>query len=150
MVTQHEQSGESIGEEKVAAGGVVYKYGEAGIEVVVCCRKIPLIHVLPKGTPDRMETMEQVALREVNEETGLRVDIEAFIQAIDYWFSPSSQQVQYHKTVYFYLMRPRGGDVTMHDHEFDEVSWVPVEEALKTLTYGNEVKVVQKSLSMVT
>lgn len=149
-MTPREQKGKSIAEERVAAGGVVYKRGKAGVEVVVCCRKAPPIHALPKGTPGRTETMEQVALREVNEETGLKVDIEAFIQAIDYWFSPGSQEVRYHKTVYFYLMRPRGGDLKRHDHEFDEVAWVPLEEALKTLTYGNEVKVVQKSLSMVT
>jgi hypothetical protein len=46
-------------------------------------------------------------------------------------------------------MSPRGGDTSRHDHEFDEVRWFPVGEALKTLTYGNEAKVVAKGLSMV-
>lgn len=133
----------------VAAGGMVYRRGDKGIEVAVCERKMPSLLALPKGTPDDGETREQTALREVNEETGLDVDIEAFIEAIDYWFSPRDEDVRFHKTVYFYLMRPTGGDVSRHDHEFDAVAWVPVEDAMKTLTYGSEVTVVQKGLSMV-
>lgn len=127
----------------------MYRVGERGVEVVVCGRNAPPLRALPKGTPDPGETREQTALREVNEETGLDVDIAGFIQAIDYWFVPKDEPHRFHKTVYFYLMQPRGGDVSRHDHEFDDVAWVPVDEAMKTLSYPNEVKVVQKGLSMV-
>ena len=36
-----------------------------------------------------------------------------------------------------------------HDHEFDVVEWMPVDKASQTLTYPNEVRIVQKGLSMV-
>ena len=37
----------------------------------------------------------------------------------------------------------------MHDHEFDVVKWLPLDEALDSLTYENEVKIVQKGISLV-
>ena len=136
--------------ELVSAGGIVYRVNnENNVEVVICGRSTPSIWGLPKGTPDPGESQEQTALREVNEETGLEVQIEDFIDSIEYWFVSSYEGVRCHKTVHFYLMSATGGDVSLHDHEFDFAKWVPVEQALKTLTYENEVKIVQKGLSMV-
>ena len=135
--------------ELVSAGGVVYRVNDGEVEVVVCGLNTPPIWGLPKGTPAPLETREQTALREVTEETGLEVEIEEFIDSVDYWFFISTGGERVHKTVFFYLMSPRGGDVSLHDHEFDQVRWMPVTEALQTLTYENEVAVVRKCLSVV-
>ena len=131
----------------VSAGGVVVRKGEEGVEVVICGRNSPSIWGLPKGTPDAGETREETALREVNEETGLEVVCSGFIDAIEYWFVEN--RTRCHKTVYFYLMSPIGGDTSQHDDEFDLVRWMPVEEALDTLTYDDEVRVVQKGIALV-
>ncbi|HET7636834.1 MAG TPA: NUDIX hydrolase, partial [Candidatus Limnocylindria bacterium] len=40
------------------------------------------------------------------------------------------------------LMRPIGGDLSLHDHEFDEVRWVQLEEALQLMSYATERDVV--------
>jgi len=136
--------------ELVSCGGVVYRINSGKVEVVICGRSSPAIWGLPKGTPDPGETREQTALREVQEETGLQVQIEDSIESIEYWFVSPYDELRYHKTVYFYLMSARGGDVSLHDHEFDFVKWVSAEEAFKTLTYDNEARIVQKGLSMVT
>ena len=136
-------------EQLVSAGGVVYRIRNNKIEVVICGRNSTPVWGLPKGTPDPGETRGQTAIRETNEETGLEVEIEDFICGIEYWFSRSDNGVRFHKTVLFYLMAAVGGDVSLHDHEFDVVKWLPVENALKTLTYENEVRVVEKGLSMV-
>ena len=45
-------------------------------------------------------------------------------------------------------MEATGGDTSNHDHEFDEVRWFPVDEALRTMTYENEAKIVEKGLSL--
>ena len=135
-------------EHPVSAGGLVYRQGDDGFEVVLCGRTSPLIWALPKGTPDPGETHEETALREVTEETGLEVARERFIDSIDYWFVRSTDGVRCHKTVYYYLMTAKGGDTARHDHEFDEVRWFPCRDAMKSMTYENEVRVVEKGLSL--
>ena len=59
-----------------------------------------------------------------------------------------SDGVCYHKTVTFYLMSATSGDTSEHDHEFDEVRWFPATEALKTLIYPSEARVVEEGISM--
>ena len=132
----------------MSAGGVVLRAGENSGEVVLCGRSQPPIWSLPKGTPELGETRVQTAIREVVEETGLKVKIECFIDSIEYWFVRPTDGVRCHKPVLFYLMSPTGGDTSRHDHEFDDVRWFPVPEALRTLTYGDEAKIVEKGLSM--
>ena len=78
---------------------------------------------LPKGTPNDGETTDQTALREVAEETGLEVRIVAPVGAIEYFFTQDGQRI--HKTVHYFLMEPIGGSLDGHDHEFDEVRWMP-------------------------
>ena len=136
-------------EHPVSAGGVVHRIRDGEVEVVICGRSSPRIWALPKGTPDSGETHLQTALREVMEETGLVVEGDELIDTIDYWFVRSGDRVRCHKTVYYYLMSATGGDVSLHDQEFDEARWLLAEEALTTLTYPNEVGIVQKGLAMV-
>jgi 8-oxo-dGTP pyrophosphatase MutT (NUDIX family) len=131
-----------------SAGGVVYREGPGGIDVVLCGRTSQSLWALPKGTPEAGETREQTALREVSEETGLEVVIREYIGDIEYWFFlPGGERC--HKTVYYYLMTDTGGDTSRHDSEFDDVQWLPASDALETMTHQNEVKVVEKGLSMV-
>ena len=128
----------------VSAGGVVYRRGAQGIEVVLCGRTEEGIWGLPKGTPNNGETLEQAAVREVTEETGLLVAIERKIDTIEYWFA--REGVRYHKFVHHYLMVPTGGSVDEHDWEYDRVEWFAAEQACRTLSYRNEVQVVRKAM----
>jgi 8-oxo-dGTP pyrophosphatase MutT (NUDIX family) len=131
-------------QDAVSAGGVVWRRDPAnGIEVVLCGRTAEKLWGLPKGTPDAGETIEQTALREVREETGLEVAIDARLGSIRYWFT--ARGVRFHKQVHHWLMHQTGGDVADHDHEFDEVTWVPIEEAQRLLTYPNERTVVAEA-----
>ena len=117
----------------IAAGGVVLRGSGDSLEVVVAGRTSDHTWVFPKGTPDPGETIEQTALREVREESGLDVEIIQPLGTIDYWFAVPGERV--HKIVHFFLMRAHGGDVSRHDHEYDDVRWVPVSEARRLLTY---------------
>jgi 8-oxo-dGTP pyrophosphatase MutT (NUDIX family) len=136
-------------EKAVSAGGVVWRQADDQIEILLCGRHLENLWALPKGTPEPGETIEQAALREVREETGVEVQAEAVVGDIKYWFSRPQQGVRYNKTVHHFLMRPTGGDPELHDHEFDEVRWVPVQEALKLMSYSNEAKIVRQALELI-
>jgi ADP-ribose pyrophosphatase YjhB (NUDIX family) len=135
--------------EPVSSGGVVYRWEEGRLEVVLCGRDEPVRWSLPKGTPDPGETLEETALREVQEETGLEPVIEDRIRSIDYWFSDKDNEVRYHKTVHFYLMRSVGGDTSLHDPEFDVVRWFTYEEGVDSLAYPNEADVLRKAFNLI-
>ena len=136
-------------ENPVSAGGVVCQTNSGRLETVLCGRSQPVRWSLAKGTPDEGETLEQTALREVREETGLEVEIEGSLGSIDYWFAGRGKDVRYHKTVHFYLMAPVGGATDQHDPEFDVVQWFDAEDALKNLAYANEVNVLQRALDLI-
>ena len=138
--------------EMESMGGVVTRVCGDDVEVVICGFDAQPGHVvwgLPKGTPEDGETREQTALREVTEETGLQVNIEEFVDSIDYCFERYGDGAACHKVVHFYLMSANGGDLSLHDHEFDYVRWLPVSDALRTLTYDNEVQVVKNALHLI-
>jgi 8-oxo-dGTP pyrophosphatase MutT (NUDIX family) len=126
-----------------SAGGVVHRDTPTGPEIVLAHRRSPALWALPKGTPSDGESIEQTAVRETAEETGLAVEIERPIGPISYVFVRGS--TRYHKTVHFYLMRPVGGDLADHDHEFDDARWVPVAEALRLMNYPTERSVVEQA-----
>lgn len=130
-------------ERAVSAGGVVTRQGERGLEVVICGRDSDGVWGLPKGTPDEGESLEQAAVREVNEEGGVEVEIVKKLGVIEYWFSQDG--VRYHKWVHYYLMRHMGGSTEDHDFEHDRVEWFPVEEALRLLTFENDRKMVRSA-----
>lgn len=129
----------------VSAGGVVCDQRDGEVMVAVCGRLKTGLWALPKGTPDNGETIEETALREVQEETGLSVEIATPLGHIEYWFTRDGERI--HKRVYFYLMRPCGGSFDDHDSEFDVVRWVSAMEALDTLTYPSEREVLQRAMA---
>jgi 8-oxo-dGTP pyrophosphatase MutT (NUDIX family) len=114
--------------------------------LVICGRDVDGVWGLPKGTPDAGESLEETAVREVTEETGLQVKIVDKIGVIEYWFA--REKTRYHKWVHYYLMEAVGGDTGKHDAEYDRVEWQPVEVALKTLTFQNEIEIVAKARDM--
>jgi 8-oxo-dGTP pyrophosphatase MutT (NUDIX family) len=129
-----------------SAGGVVHRFRDGRHEVVLVHRRHPRLWALPKGTPNAGETLDETALRETREETGLQVEIEAPIRSIQYFFVRGRTRFQ--KTVHFYLMRPVGGALDDHDHEFDEVAWWQLEEALELMTHATERMIVEEAAAL--
>lgn len=130
-----------------SAGGVVYRRVDRTIEVVLVGRSEQGSWFLPKGTPRSGETRDQTAVRETSEETGLDVRIIEPIGSINYWFVAGRQRI--HKTVYYYLMVPTGGDLSRHDPEYDRVAWFPIDQALAVLTYSNDADIVRRARRLI-
>jgi len=93
---------------------------------------------LPKGGLEEGERLEDAAVREVREETGLDCEILSELGVIDYWFVWRPDQVRYHKFVHYYVMRHRGGEPLVRDDEAEDVEWLPLADALARLTHLNE------------
>lgn len=149
-----------------SAGGVVFRLvpGDSGemksttgqwnpqhnedtsVEVVLVGRSHSGIWALPKGTPQSGETLEQVAAREVREETGLEVRLIAYIGSISYSFI--HDKVRYQKQVRHFLFEAIGGDTALHDAEYDRVEWFSFPEAYRRLTYQNEVNILSQAEDM--
>lgn len=144
-MTRGRRSGKMPVERAVSAGGVVLRDGAGGAEVVICGRDSDGVWGLPKGTPDEGESLEDAAVREVNEETGLQVDIVKKIGTVEYWFAANG--IRYHKWVHHYLMRSTGGDTANHDAEYDRVEWLPIDKAIRTLTFDNDKRMVRLAIS---
>ena len=120
---------------------------EGRLQVLLVHRRSPRLWALPKGTPDSGETIEETALRETREETGLEAEIERRLQSIRYFFVRGT--TRFHKTVHFFLMHPVGGRLDDHDAEFDEVAWVDLDEALAILNHATERSVVEEAAAAV-
>ncbi|MDP9482333.1 MAG: NUDIX hydrolase [Chloroflexota bacterium] len=130
-----------------SAGGIVVRYDSGIPQFIAGRRKDPRTWTLPKGTPHPGETTEQTALREVGEETGLEVRIVEPIDSISYDFTQRGARI--HKTVFYFLMEPTGGDLAGHDHEFDEVRWFDLAEAGGVLTFESERSLVERAADRV-
>jgi 8-oxo-dGTP pyrophosphatase MutT (NUDIX family) len=126
-----------------SAGGIVVSAERGRPSLVVGMRRRARDSVtwtLPKGTPDAGESLEETALREVAEETGLEVRIVKPLPSIQYTFVQNG--VRIHKTVHYFLMESTGGDLSRHDAEFERVRWVSFEEAPGLLSFPTERELV--------
>lgn len=102
---------------------------------------------VPKGHPEGDETIEQAAIREIAEETGLEVEILEHLGDIAYEFQTPEKTVV--KTVHHFLMQQVGGELTTEndpDQEAVDVQWYAVDQLEKTLTHENEKRLARKVL----
>jgi 8-oxo-dGTP diphosphatase len=118
----------------LAAGGLVLRNGD----VAVVHRPRYDDWSLPKGKLDEGEDFEQAALREVEEETGLRCSLGRTLGDTTY-----RDRKDRLKLVRYFEMRPESGDFTPND-EVDELRWLPLAEARETLTYDFDRDLVAK------
>lgn len=119
------------------------RYNTMSVEVALVGRSHSGMWALPKGTPETGETLEQVAVREVQEETGLEVRLIAYIGNISYSFIHDN--IRFQKQVRHFLFEAIGGDTSLHDAEYDRVEWFSIPEALRRLTYQNEVNILSQA-----
>jgi 8-oxo-dGTP diphosphatase len=94
----------------------------------------------PKGKLDADEDEATAALREVEEETGLRCRLGPSIGAVTYQDRRGRAKV-----VRYFRMDTDGGRFAPN-HEVDEVRWVPIEDASRLLSYAHDRSLLRQVL----
>jgi 8-oxo-dGTP diphosphatase len=122
-----------------AAGGVVTRAGPDGtLEYLVVHRPRYDDWSVPKGKLEPGESPEDAARREVEEETGVPVELGAAL--------PTSEYVDRHgrpKIVHYWRMTPVGRTQWMPSDEVDETRWITAAEAATLLTYEHDRRLVK-------
>lgn len=116
-----------------AAGGVVWRVGErTHLEVLLVHRPKYDDWSFPKGKIDPGEGDEQCAVREVEEETGLRCVLGHELAGTSYIDRKGRPKV-----VRYWEMTVSGGEFAPND-EVDVVQWLTVDEADHLLSYDRD------------
>ena len=132
-----------------SAGGVVVRRmrGRWFLAAIRPQGKPEGVWALPKGLIDRGERGDATALREVEEETGLRGSLASKLGDVRYVYTWAGERV--FKVVSFYLVRYAGGRIGEIDpamrREVAEARWLPLEEAPRLLAYKGEREMAAKA-----
>jgi 8-oxo-dGTP diphosphatase len=133
----------------LAAGGVLWRSGEHGVEVAVVHRPRYDDWSLPKGKVDGGEHLAVTARREVLEETGFRAVLSRLLPSQEYPVTgPGGHPV--HKLVSFWSMRADGhpkSPAWPRPDEVDEVRWLAPESALEILSRDGDRRTLESFLA---
>jgi 8-oxo-dGTP pyrophosphatase MutT (NUDIX family) len=119
-----------------AAGGVVVRGAADEVEVLVVHRARYDDWTFPKGKAEEGESDEDCARREVEEETGLRCELERELPATSYLDAQGRE-----KRVRYWLMRAVAGELRFV-HEVDDGTWLTPEQAAHRLSYARDLDVL--------
>ncbi len=113
------------------------------------------VFALPKGNVDAGERPAETALREVQEETGVRAEVVAKLGDIKYVYQRTwGDGARVFKIVSFYLLRYRQGKLGAIAKEMqvevEGARWLPLEEAPRLLAYGGERAMAKKAMEYIT
>ena len=120
-----------------AAGGVVWRRRPGGVEILLVHRPKYDDWTLPKGKLDDGETPEAAAMREVEEETGLRCALGQELPPVTY-----TDRHGRAKVVRYWAMEPVSGQFSPN-REVDEIRWVTPAGAGALLSYGRDRRVTE-------
>ena len=153
-----------------SAGGVVFKREKEGIKFLLGKHSGYHKWVLPKGLIEKGESSWKTAVRETEEEMGVKARVveerpihtERYVYVADFkseeeqkgeektrrvkrYQETGGGKVKVFKTVTFYLMEYEGGDPSKHGWEMEEAGWFSYEEAVEKLAFKGEREALKKA-----
>lgn len=129
--------------EAVSCGGIVIFRGK----ILVLFKKVKNKYegwVLPKGTVEANENFEETALREVEEEAGVKASIVKYIGKSEYTFNVPKDVVE--KEVHWYLMvADNYYSIPQKEEFFSDSGYYKYHEAYHLLKFTNEKQILEKA-----
>ncbi|MGE5589787.1 MAG: NUDIX hydrolase [Bacillota bacterium] len=129
---------------EISAGGVVYRTVGSGQLLLIQDRYGRW--TLPKGKVEPGETVEEAALREIREETGIQGRILDKIGETNYSYQDYRGIVD--KTVHYYLVEAVDGQPKPQMTEVRDVRWFSVNDGLARFGYDNTLPIVNRAIAM--
>ena len=100
----------------------------------------------PKGNINEGESSKDAAIREVEEETGIKAKIIEKIGDSKYVYPLNGEKI--FKIVIYFLMDYVSGQARPQEGEIEEVRWVTPDEAFKLLSFPGDRKLLEKALEI--
>lgn len=133
---------------EISAGGVVYRKKGDKLEIQLIQDRYGKIS-LAKGKIEAGETIEQTALREIWEETGIYGWIEKKLDVVYYQYV-QTQMDTVDKEVHYFLVEAEEGNLHAQVGEICGVEWYSLQEAWvkqKAFGYANHDCILQKAFT---
>ncbi len=130
---------------EISVGGVVFLRDSLGnINYLLIQSRNWKNWAFPKGHIDEGETKEQTAIREIFEETGLKVRIlPGFLEHYEYEFDFQGQHIE--KEAIFFLTEASGNEIHLSEKEHQNYRWLSFDEAVTLITHPQDKKILLKA-----
>ncbi len=128
-----------------AAGGVILRRNNDILEVLLIHRPKYDDWSFPKGKAEPGETPLVTALREVQEESSITASPLYELATIGY----NTPVAAVNKLVTYFVMTPDSEFPFEKNDEVDEILWIPVREASKTISYSDDADLLLKAINLV-
>ena len=125
-----------------AAGAVVWRHLEKRVHVLVIHRTRHDDFSLPKGKVDPGESLPQAAVREIEEETGIRVSLGTPLGGVDYPM-PNDRTKEVHYWAAEATDTAVAASTFRPNNEVDGLEWLTIPEARVRFTYASDIDVLE-------
>jgi len=135
---------------EISAGGVVYRRSKDGALYIQLIQDRYGRTSLPKGKMEPGETVEQTALREISEETGIEGEIRGPLALIEYQYRHAEKGLV-DKEVHYFLVEASDAKLVAQVEEIRGVDWFePLEawERQKAMGYDNNDMILRRALEL--
>lgn len=136
---------------EISAGGVVINKEQQVVKVLIIHRNQMNDLTLPKGHQERGESLQETAIREVKEETGILAVPQKYLGKFTYKVVDKKRNIIYFRTVHWFLMTCQNKKLKKkQDKEILQVFWRPFnKKTLQSLTYQNDRNILKKAQKII-
>lgn len=134
---------------EIAAGGVVYQRENGELQFLMIVDRYGKV-TLAKGKQEPGETIEETALREIAEETGIGGKLIQHLETVHYEYHHAGTGELVNKEVHYYLVEAYSAEITVQVEEINDVRWCLPQEAWQLQQekgYKNNEEVLRKALA---